>query len=745
MIKGRGIIILSFLIISVFSALQINKLQFSFNFEQFFPEGDADLKVFQDFISEFGADDNFLLVAVRNRPDVFEQKFLEEFHDLTLESRNLPHVLNSQSLTKISFPIKTPFGFAPLPAIHIDDPSRYEKDKNVILGDERFVYNLITKDAGALVLYLKIVNGIQLEQATELMKELETLISGYDFDTYHFLGRPYFQRELVEMQKRELVVSALASGILVTLIMFLIFRKPAGIVIALTSIGIGMLLFIGFMAFSGRELSAMSALYPVLMIIVGTSDVIHIMSKYIDELRKGESRRKALRTTIREIGLATLLTSITTAIGFATLLTSKVAPIREFGLNAALGVLIAYITVIFFTTALLSYFDAHQLIRLRNGTTFWEELMRKSYFFTITHSRGIAIGGLVVLLVSFIGISKISTNYSILKNMPVGEKITQDFRYFEENLTGFRPMEIAVFARNQKKITDLAVLREIDKVEQFLKTEPSIKATTSITSVYKSVNRMLKNNAPGAYRLPDEEREFNRLERWVDKIPENNVNILVNKDQTKARISSRLMDIGADSIKYLGQEIDGFINANTDTSIVRFQQTGTGLIIDKNSEYVRRSLILGLGIAIVIVSLLMVLLFQNFWMLIISLLPNFLPLLIAGALLGYIGIELEAGISIVFAVIFGIAVDDTIHFLAKLKLTRRKGHSLEESLKITFLETGKAICLTTIILFFGFLIMLFSIHPPSIIVGMLISVTLFSALFSDLLFIPLLARWLLKE
>ena len=552
MIKGRNLIIISFVVISILSAFQLNKLQFSFNFEQFFPEGDADLKVFQEFIEEFGADDNFLLVAVRNQPDVFDQKFLEDFHDLTLESRNLPHVLNSQSLTKISFPLKTPFGFAPLPAIHIDDPSRYEKDKKNILNDERFVYNLITEDAGALVLYLKIVNGIQLEQATELMTELEKLIAGYDFETHHFLGRPYFQKELVDMQKRELIVSALASGILVTLIMFLIFRKAAGIAIALTSIGVGMLLFIGFMAVSGRELSAMSALYPVLMIIVGTSDVIHIMSKYIDELRKGFSRREALRTTVHEIGLATLLTSITTAIGFATLLTSRIGPIREFGLNAALGVLIAYITVILFTTALLSYFDAHQLIRLRDGTTFWEKAMERSYFFTITHRRGIAIGGVVVLLVSCIGISWISTNYSILKNMPVGEKITQDFRYFEENLTGFRPMEIAVFARGDQKITDFAVLREIDKVEQFLKQEPAVKATNSITAIYKSVHRMLQNNSVDAYRLPEREEDFRRVERWADKVPDDNVNILVSKDEKKARISSRLMDIGADSIKTPG-------------------------------------------------------------------------------------------------------------------------------------------------------------------------------------------------
>ena len=128
-----------------------------------------------------------------------------------------------------------------------------------------------------------------------------------------------------------------------------------------------------------------------------------------------------------------------------------------------------------------------------------------------------------------------------------------------------------------------------------------------------------------------------------------------------------------------------------------------GLIIDKNSEYVRDSRLYGLGLAIAIVSILMGLLFRNIKMVFISLLPNVIPLLFAAAVLGYLGIDLEAGISIVFAIVFGIAVDDTIHFLSKYKLARAAGADVESALQVTFKETGKAIVFTTIILFFGFL------------------------------------------
>ena len=741
----RIISVAVFVLLAIASGYFITKLKFSFDFEQFFPQGDPDLEVFQNFIQEFETDDNFLLVAVRREQGVFEQQFLEQFHELTLKSRELPHVLESQSLTKFSYPLRTPFAITSIPAIHIGQPERYDQDRARILQDERFVYNLINEDATALVIFIKIIDGIQLGQARELMAALDELMEQYDFEAYHYLGRPYFQKELVAMQQREITVSAIVAGILVTLIMFFIFRRPWGIAVALFSIGLGMLLFMGFLGATGRELNAMAALYPVLMIIVGTSDVIHIMSKYVDELRKGRKTEKAIVITIKEIGLATLMTSVTTAIGFATLLSSKVGPIRDFGINAAAGVLIAYLTVIFFTTAVLSWFRADQIIKLGRGQAFWEKSMSWTYEFTRRHPVRIALGSALVLLVTFWGISRITTNYSIINNMPIGKQITEDFRFFERELTGFRPLEFAVYAQNGYKASDFEVVSEIAKVEDYLHQSPVVQAVGSITAVYKSINQMMRNNNPDAYRLPEDKAEFERYRRLAAQVPNANLNVLLSKDETKARITSRIKDVGADTIKQFGNRLDAWVLANTDTAVVKFQRTGTGLIIDKNAEYVRRNLLEGLGMAILLVSILMALLFRNFKMLFISLVPNIFPLLLAGALLGFLGIELEAGVSIVFAVIFGIAVDDSIHFLAKYKLVRSRGNSVEDSLRTTFLETGKAITLTTVILFFGFLVMLFSIHPPSVTIGLLISLTLFSALFSDLLLMPVLIRWLYPE
>ena len=741
----RIAILATFGVLTIICSIALFDLKFTFDFEQFFPTGDPDLEFFRTFSKDFESDDNFLLIGIHREEGVFEQDFLEKFHDLTIKTKGLPHVVESQSLTKISYPLKTPFGITSIPVIHINDPSKYEADKNRILSDERFVYNLISKDATTLVIAIKVVERINLEQSRALIKALQELIDPYKFESYHFLGRPYFQKELVAMQQREVTISSLVSGLLVTLVMVWVFKRPWGIAIALFSIVLSMILFFGLLSIMGREMNLMAALYPVLMVIVGTSGVIHVMTKYSDELLKGLSPKDAIRVTFIETGLANFLTAATSAVGFGSLLSSRLTPIRDFGINSAIGVMVAFVTVVGFTTVALSFFKKEQIISSKEPKYFWQKMMQWFFDFTKNYPRPVVYGALVILAICLVGISNITTNYNISSNMPRGEKITEDFLYFQKELTSFRPMEFAVLAQNDYKVSDYEVLREIAKVEQHLKSYDELRGVMSNTVIYKTINQMYNSNRLDAYRFPPDETTFNRYQRLANQLPQMTNFVLESKDGKKARITSRVNDIGADSVKYLGISIDQWIKDNTNPNVVKFVRTGTALIIDKNAEYVRRNLLMGLGGAIVVIGILMGGLFWSWRMLVISMIPNIFPLFIAGALLGFTGIELEAGVSIVFSVIYGIAVDDTIHFLSKFRLVRAKGYNVEDALHVTFLESGKAIGLTTVILFFGFLVMLFSIHPPSVIIGTLISVTLFSAYFSDLFLLPILIRWLIKD
>ncbi|MGH1335983.1 MAG: efflux RND transporter permease subunit [Aureispira sp.] len=771
-VKHPKFILPFFILLSILGAfLAASRLEFEFDFEQFFPQGDKDLEFFLEFKEQFEPDDIYLLVALPKKDGVFDQPYLKRVLDFSLAARRLSieagpkapgkrvwddvsgdsiNVVNpvvaAQSLLQIEYPVKNPFtGFTAIPALHLEDTSRYARDKERILNDERLVNNLISEDAKTLVVVLKTVDDLGQTGANQLITNVKRLLEEHEFEDYHLLGRTYFQTEIVRLQIREFILATIISIILVFLTMLVLFRRVWGIAIALISILVGLLIFIGVLGLFGRTLDTLALLYPIIMIIVATSDVVHVMSKYIDELQKGKPRFEAIQVTIREIGLSIFLTSTTTAIGFLSLVTSRLIPIRSFGINAAIGVMIAYGCVLIFTSTFLAIFHKDKIIRPQAKPSIFIGLMQWVQRITISHKKPILVGFVVLFAVCGWGMSLVSTNTQLLKILPKGQAVTKDFLFFESNFSGFRPFEIAINIQGDYTASDYEVVREMDKIETFFKQYEAVKSMSSITSLYKSINQAYNSNRQEAYAFPKDEKTFNSYRKFAKRLSSrDDFGVLVSRDKKQARISAKVLDVGANRITEIRKASEVWMAANIDPTIIQTRFTGTGIIIDKNSEYIRDSLLQGLLFAILLISIIVALIYKNLRMLIITLIPNVLPLMIAAAILGFSGTPLEGGVAIVFAIIFGIAVDDTIHLLSKFKLCKERGCDTEEAIGITLEETGKAICLTTIILFFGFLSLLVSVNPPAITIGILISSTLISALVCDLLIIPIMLRQWIK-
>ncbi len=730
-------------LVAVLSLFSLPFLKFAFNFEQFFPTGDPDLEFFQKFIEEFETDDNFLLIAIQNDPSIFDTSFLKKIKQFTSEVSQVKHIKEVQSLPDFRLPSINLMGPTFTPLLKLDNPESLKLDSIKLLNDERFIHNLINKKANSTVVILKTEDGIQIKASKEIINGVNKALENKGISDYHILGRAYFQTELSRLQFKEILISTIISSLLISIIMILIFRRWRSILIALSSIALALVIFLGLLSILGRQLSLMSALYPILMLIVGTSDVVHIMSKYFDELTKGNKKKFALETTIRQIGLATLLTSLTTAIGFASLLSSRIIPIREFGINSAMGVIVAFVVMITFTCPLMSLFDSNLLIKKTKSKYNWNSFLDWCFRKSAMNGKTIAILSFIFIIVSVIGITKIHTNYELSKNLPKNAKITEDFMFFENEYAGFRPLEIACHIQDGYKVYDYEVLQAINKTESYIRSKEEIQTSYSLSTIVKSLNQGINFNRQESYVFPDSS-DYGPIRQLMKSNFLMGSESLISKDQTKTRISTKIKDVGADNIKALSRDIDQWINENVDDSIVKMMQTGTGIILDKNAEFVRHSLLYGLGFALLIVCLLMGLLFKSIKYLFIAVIPNLVPLLLAAALLGYGNIPLEAGTAIVFAIIFGIAVDDTIHFLSKYNLSYAKHKDVEKALYITFTETGKAIIYTSIILFFGFLVLLFSSNQPSVIIGLLISITLVSAVLADLFLLPLIIRQLDK-
>ena len=172
--------------------------------------------------------------------------------------------------------------------------------------------------------------------------------------------------------------------------------------------------------------------------------------------------------------------------------------------------------------------------------------------------------------------------------------------------------------------------------------------------------------------------------------------------------------------------------------IIDCRITGTAFLIDKNMSYLSESMVKGLALSILIVALIIGIIYRSVSIMIISLVPNVFPLIVMGGIMGFLGIELKTSTAIIFTIGFGIAVDDTIHFLGKFKYELLKGKGKLYALKRTYLTTGKAMILTTLILCAGFVLLVMSSFMGTFYLGFLLSITLFVALIADLTLLPVL-------
>lgn len=734
------------LLVTAFLALgafyRATKISFVYDLEAFFPKDDSDVAFMAAFKDRLQRDDLFLLVGIDHEKGVFDLAFLEKVNAFTLACKALPNIQSAESITTIKEPLKTPFGFSSRRLLHWEDSSRLENDRAVIRADERLRNNLISADEQALVVSMTTTGQLSQAEANYLNFQIDSLITAYAFHKTHTAGVITTQAVFVQKIQEELILYIALSILIVTIVLFFLYKSFWGIAIPLASVVVSLAVFLGYMELSGQSFDVISTMFPTLMLIFGMSDVIHLQSKYIDELEKEKSRWLAMRTAFKEIGTALLLTSITTAIGFASLLLSSIPAIQRFGLNAAVGVLIAYVFVLIFASAALLHFERHQLQNIKKQRSNWRKFSLTLYLQNRKYPIQISLIAVFVLLLSVYGISKISTNSYLLGDIPRESKLRQDFLFFESKFAGVRPFEIAILPAAGKKILDMDVVTQTAKLTDYLEAKFDIGAIQSPAVFIKSIHKSWNGGASEYYSLPQQAANYEEIKKVAATYAKRAPYKLFDENQTIGRISARIQDTGSDSLALDMAVIEEWMAQNIDPRVASFKMTGSVLLVDKNHEYLRKNLFQGLLLAFFLVGIIFSVLFKDWRMVLVSIIPNIVPMVIAGAALGFTGIELKAVTAVIFTVSFGIAVDDTIHFLTRYKLERTKGRSVDAALRQTFLVSVKAITITTIILIFGFISLIFSSFTGTYYVGVLVCITLLSALIADVYIIPQLLYWI---
>jgi predicted RND superfamily exporter protein len=719
------------------------QLRFNYNFNDFYPAGDPDLDYYQGYSQRFGNDNDYLLLGVEapRGGTVFEPAFLQQLDSLTRQARTLPHVLGVTSLSTISNPVLEGVGFYNLPYLHPGDPSRRAADSALVYRTPGLVGNVLSGDARAAALVLQLTPDLKKPPGDSLLAALHVAAAraGLPDERLHLAGRVVAQSVFVDRLKMELVVFISLAVVLVTGLLWLTFRTWWGVVLPLVVVLGAVLWGLGVMGACGVSIDLMTALLPLMLFVVGMSDTIHIISRYVSELGYGAGKKAALRTTLRESGFGSGLSALTTSIGFFTLTTSTIKPIHNFGLFTGVAVLLAFLLSFTLLPAMLVLLGQPQLREPRRHGRDWDGVLGRLFSRVLRQRRGIYVTSVLILVVSIGLATRVRINSSLLDDLSKGDPVRQDFAFFDRQFAGVRPFELELKPAPGRTVYDRDVLTQTEKIEHYLTTTYGLQFQASPATLVRATRKALHGGELPEYRLPTDSTELAGLVarlRPLRKKPE--FRALVLPDGSAGRLTGRMGDVGSIRADRLNANLRRFLRTQVDTTVLRTRLTGSSNLIDKNNESLTLNMIQGMAIDILMVTLIVLALFRSLRMTFIVLVPNLLPILVVAGVMGLAGVNMKVSTSIIFTIAFGIAVDDTIHFISKLKLSLGHEPNLFKAVRRTYLLAGKAVVVTSLILVGGFCTLLFSQFDGTFYVGLLIGLTLLFGVVAELTLLPLL-------
>ncbi len=738
-LKNKSIlVILAIIFISIASTYYIAKLKFNYDFESYFPQKDGEREYLMQFRKDFENDTDFLIIAIENKKGIYDTVFLNKINTLTKQLKSHKEVRKIIAPTNLKTPVIGAGGFFEIPILHLHDSKKLIQDSIRIGKYPHLSAGLISKTKNAVAIIIFNTQDIKKKAGDDLIDFIDTKVAAQNFDNVYTAGKIKASKIYVEKMQEEVLVFIIASTILIGLFLFIAYRTLWGVVVPLITVVLSIAWTLAIMSLLGKDLDLLTSLLPPILFVVAMSDMTHLLSKYLEELRHGTAKIPALTIALKDVGLATFITAVTTAIGFVTLLNSTIAPIRDFGFYTGIGVFVAFALAFTFLPAALVLLPTPPIAKLKNENVFWYRMLQRLFIWICGNHWGIISATITLIMVSIFFTLKISVDAKLLDDISDKDPLKKSVQFLEDHFGGVRPFEMAIYAKDSGSLMNYASLIKLDEVEVYLKNKYGVRDIISPNTFIKYLLQASNGGIDEYYRFPKKE-EFEALLPKLKLITKRKeFAAFCNKGFSKMRISGKIKDDGSLAIANKNKAFSQYLSNIGSKENWNYQLTGSSLLIDKNNSYLAQSLIEDLILGIVSIALIIGLLFRQTKMIVLALIPNLIPLLVIGGIMGACGIHLKASTSIIFSIAFGIAVDDSIHFLSRFKMELRLHQSHLYALKRTYLSTGKAMIVTSLILISGFATLLLSSFESTFYTGFLIGLTLLIAIIADLLLLPAL-------
>lgn len=747
-LRNRYLVLFSIGIITALLASQMKYMKFSYTEANLLPENHEANLEYNKFLEVFGEEGNLVILGIKDST-VFTPTKFNAWNSLVNKFNDLEEVDFSLSIADVqklkADRKRRKFILEPLYKKNPSTKAEVTQIKKQLFEKLPFYDNLLfNKETGTLqtAIYIRkeIINTPKRKDF--IFNKLIPIVEKFEKDTdlnVRISGMPYIRTLNAQNIQDEIMLFVLGALLITAVIFFFFFRSYRATFITLLVVMVGVTWAFGFIGLFRFEITVLSALIPPLIIVIGVPNAVFLINKYQQEIKKHGQQAKALQRVISKVGNATLMTNITTASGFATFVFVKSSLLREFGILASINIISIFILALLIIPIIYSFMPLPKKKHLNHLERRWIENVVNWMEQTVKNQRiAIYFTTVMVIILGIIGVYKIRVSGSLIEDMPKSMDFYKDIKFFEKEFGGIMPLEIFIDTKKEKGVMKLSTLKKMDKLNETIETFPELSKPISVVNLVKYSKQAYYKGNPKYYQLPT-----NQEQSYIFSYTKNSnsdagmLNTFVDSTGRYARITTFMKDIGTDKMNVIQERLKAIIEKEFPSEKYSVTLTGKALVFIKGTNYLITNLVFSLTLAILLIALFMAWMFRSPQMILISLLPNILPLLITASLMGFLDIPIKPSTILVFSIAFGISVDDTIHFLAKYRqeLISNKW-KIKPSVYAALRETGVSMFYTSIVLFFGFLVFTLSSFGGTIALGGLVSVTLLLAMVSNLLLLP---------
>jgi len=754
-LRNRLAILIVVGLLTAFMGYKATQVQLHYNLAKLLPATDRTNIEYEEFIRVFGEDGNVLVIGIQDE-NLYQLEKFNAWYDLSNAIREIDGVNEILSIARIYNLIKNDsvkkFDFELI--VQSKPQSQEEVDSiREVIASLPFYDGLIYNRTTGVTLM-----AITLDKAKVNSKNREKLISSIksiadDFGSkygisVHYSGLPYIRTVIMTMVSSELKMFVFLAALITSLILFLFFRSFKVVLFSMLIVAIGVVWSLGTIALFGYKITILGGLVPPLIIVIGITNCIYLLNKYHREFKSHGNKVKALSRVVQKIGSATFMTNATTAAGFAAFILTGADVLKEFGTVASINIMLVFLLSILLIPIIFSYLPSPEpryTKHLDNRRV--RSSIEKLVNIVNNNRREVYIVTCLLLIAGVVGLMQMKTTGNMVDDLPKDDTVYVDLKFFEKNFGGVMPFEIVIDTKKKRGVMKLSTLKKIEQLQTILSTYPEFSRPVSLVEVVKFSKQAFYNGNKNRYSLPNQQEKNFILPYASKEMKERSLlHSFIDSAKQITRVSIQMADIGTVEMQKIKDELRPRIDSIFSPDKYNVTITGNSVVFLRGTSYLVKNLFTSLILAVIVISVFMALMFYSFRMVVVSLIPNLIPLLLTGAIMGYFGISIKPSTVLVFSIAFGISVDTTIHFLAKYRqeLKALKG-DIKNSVNTALREVGVSMIYTSVVLLFGFGIFIASDFGGTVALGLLVSITLLLAVLANLLFLPSLLLSLEKS